>query len=133
MLNRLRMRETMTTNLLQPQEVEVFYIIPAIRSHLAKAMKENGMPQKRIAEILNIRESTVSQYIHLKRAQLSFSAEVDEKIKECITKIKDKHDVIRETQGLLKMIRTTNVLCQIHKKLDGSVPQACDPKNMGCS
>mgnify|MGYP001577863493 FL=1 len=36
-------------DLLQPQEIEVYYIIPAIRRQLAMYMKLSGMKQNKIA------------------------------------------------------------------------------------
>ena len=68
---------------LQPQEVEVFYILPTIRKYLVVYMKEEGLSQKEIAKKLFIRESTVSQYTHGKRASvIDFNENIKKKIKE---------------------------------------------------
>ncbi|MBI2110228.1 hypothetical protein HYT51_00405, partial [Candidatus Woesearchaeota archaeon] len=49
----------MVNQFLHPQEIEVFYIIPALRRQLAIEMKKNGLKQKRIAELLLIEDATV--------------------------------------------------------------------------
>ena len=37
-----------------PQEIEVWYIIPALRRELAKQMVEAGLTQKKIADLMGI-------------------------------------------------------------------------------
>ena len=55
--------------MLQPQEVEVFYVLPAIRRALAKAMIVQGLSQREVAKRLGLTEGAVSQYMHGKRAK----------------------------------------------------------------
>jgi len=58
------MQETM------PQEVEVRYILPAIRRELARIfIQEHKLAQKEAAKILGLTEAAVSQYQHFKRAK----------------------------------------------------------------
>lgn len=110
----------------QPQEIEVWYVIPAIRRELAKAMLDEGMLQKDIAEVLGITSPAVSQYIHNKRAK---SIELDEKIKIEIGKIAKKArageevEMIKEINRLCGMCRNT-CLCRIHRSVE-SVPEKC--------
>ena len=60
-----------------PQEIEVWHIIPAIRKELVVALKEKGNSQKKIADLLNLSEAAVSQYLKLKRArEIIFNADV---------------------------------------------------------
>lgn len=118
---------------LQPQEVEVFYIIPTIRSSLTKYLKDRGLNQREIAKILGIRESTVSQYVSSKRAsKIKFSEKVEEKIMESSKNVNSKLDVIRETQKLLRFIRNSGEICNIHRTLCG-LPGECTIEKMGCS
>lgn len=49
----------MKTQLIMPQEVEVFYAIPALRREMAFAMKASGKKQKEIAKLLCVEESTI--------------------------------------------------------------------------
>ena len=58
----------MVNKLIQPQEVEVWYIIPLIRKELALAMKKRKMPQNEIASLLGVTDSAISQYSNNKRA-----------------------------------------------------------------
>ncbi|HLC55710.1 MAG TPA: hypothetical protein VJJ23_00555, partial [Candidatus Nanoarchaeia archaeon] len=65
-----------------PQEIEVWYIIPALRREFASILKEKGFPQKQIAEKLKLTESAVSQYLKLKRAKdLDFDSNIQKEIK----------------------------------------------------
>jgi len=119
-------------SLLQPQEIEVYYIIPTVRHYLSIFMKEQGSKQKEIARILNIKESTVSQYLSNKRgSKFKFSKEIEDAIKESASKISGNFSLITETQKILKLIRESHELCHIHKQLS-PVPRSCDPLKTGC-
>ena len=99
-----------------PQEIEVFYIIPTIRSSLTRYLKQRGMTQKQIASLFGLRESTVSQYVKLRRASsIRFSKDIDKKISESARRIESRFDVIREIQTILKAIRKSGEICSIHK------------------
>ena len=50
-----------------PCEIVVWYVIPAIRSELAKELLNLGMKQKDVSEIMDITQPAVSQYITDKR------------------------------------------------------------------
>ena len=118
--------------MLQPQEIEVFYIIPTIRSHLAKYMKEQGKSQKEISKLLQIRESTVSHYINEKRAsKVEFNKDIEKEIKLAATRISDKFTLLSEVQRLIELIRKTDILCQIHKQF-ADVPSTCNIEKVGC-
>ena len=116
----------MSSKLIMPQEVEVFYIIPSIRKELACAMKAAGKKQRDIAELLCVKESTVSQYISEKRgAEFKFDKNIKEAAAEAAPRIKDKLSLISETQKLLRLVKESNVLCEIHKAVS-DVPKGCD-------
>lgn len=115
----------MLKNVLQPQEIEVFYIIPAIRSYLAKAMKESGKSQKEIAKLFGLRESTVSQYINGRRATLKLDKKSQEKIEKLARKIKTQIDVVVAVQEALNYIEKSQGICQIHKQIASAIPCNC--------
>ena len=116
----------MKLQIVQPQEVEVFYILPAIRSSMASALKEQGMRQKDIAELLCVQESTVSQYLSAKRAaEVKLGSAIDRKIAIAVKRIKGREDLIRETQQILAMARKEKVVCTAHKAV-ADVPHGCD-------
>lgn len=117
----------MKLQIIQPQEVEVFYILPAIRSRMATALKGQGMKQKDIAELLCVQESTVSQYLSSKRAAaVKFNSAIDREVSAAARKIKTKRDLIRETQRIIELVREDKGLfCGLHKAV-ADVPQGCD-------
>lgn len=117
----------MKLQLTQPQEVEVFYILPAIRSRMASALKENGKSQKEIARLLCVQESTISQYLSSKRAaDVKFNNSINNEIAVAVKKIATKEDMIRETQHILDKVRASKeVLCGLHKAVS-DVPKGCE-------
>ncbi len=117
--------------LLQPQEIEVYYFIPAIRSNLAMEMKKLGKSQKEIADLLQIQESTVSQYMSEKRGVLEFSKEIIAQIRGSALNIKTRMEALEEIQRILMLLRRNGFLCEIHKK-HSDVPQDCSMEKVCC-
>ena len=108
----------MKLQIIQPQEVEVFYILPAIRSRMASALKGQGMKQKDIAGLLCVQESTISQYLSSKRAaEVKFNGAIDKEIEAAVKRIRTKDDLIRETQKILELAREERILCNVHKSV----------------
>ena len=71
-----------------PQELETFYIIPTIRRYFAHFLKEQGLKQKDIAQILNINSATISQYRSNKRGhRFNFDAGTVVEIKKSVSRI----------------------------------------------
>ncbi len=106
-------------SLLQPQEVEVFFILPALRRDLARTMKNQlGLDQKTIAKRLGITEPAVSQYLNNKRAtKVVFSPRMQDVILSCSKKITDNISLIREVQYLISLAREELVTCSLHEEL----------------
>jgi predicted transcriptional regulator len=122
----------MVNKILLPQEIETYYIIPTIRRYYAKHLKELGMKQKDIAEILQISTSAISQYTSTKRGHaISFPKEVEDEIIESVKKLKNSFTYIQETQRILTFIRNTQHLCHFHR-LFCSLPEDCRPSTAGC-
>ena len=118
--------------LIQPQEVEMFYVMPTLRRELAIEMKKLGLKQNKIAELLQIKKSTVSQYINNNRGtKIEFSNEIKQEISKSAPKIKDTLSLIRETQKLIREIRQSCELCKIHKQL-ADIPEDCEPNTALC-
>ena len=109
-----------------PQEVEVYHIIPALRRELAITMKELGLSQRKIAELLHLTEAAVSQYFSKKRgSDIDFDAKIKTEIKKSAKSITDDQHVVGEIQRLLEIIRNTKAICDIHKKY-ATLPSKCD-------
>ena len=112
--------------LMQPQEVEVLYIMPALRREFTKELKRNGCEQKRIAELLCVTESAVSQYLNSKRAsKIAFDTATMKLIKESVARMDSPNSMIKETQLLLKKLRDNGLTCKVHKNL-AKLPDDCE-------
>ncbi len=112
-----------------PQELEVWYLIPAIRRELTKIfISDFKLSQKQISEILGITESAVSQYLSSKRGgELKFSKKEIEKIRKFTKKIiLDKRHSKEYFFKLCLDLRGTKSLCELHKKQDKNIKKNCD-------
>lgn len=110
-----------------PQEIDVWYILPAIRREIALALVKKGLKQREIARKLGMTEAAVSQYLKNKRAK---SVELPIGIRKDIRKAADNlakgDDCHRyEVQALLNTIRASGFLCKVHRKYD-QVPACCN-------
>lgn len=106
-----------------PQEMEVYYVIPAIRRELAKALIKEGLKQNKIAKIFGVSDACVSNYFKAKRAQdVKFNKELKKTIKDCASDLKKgKACYISIVQKICKEFKQSNCLCDLHKKLDNHV------------
>ncbi|MEX0933090.1 MAG: hypothetical protein WDZ77_03270 [Candidatus Pacearchaeota archaeon] len=114
---------------LMPQEVEVWYLIPAIRREFSNIFtKDYNLNQKETAKILGITESAVSQYLKSSRgSKANFSIEDKNKIKISAEKvINGKKDFMKVLYNLCLDLRKSRTICTIHKNQDKSVPKDCD-------
>ena len=111
-----------------PQEIEVWYIIPALRRELAKTMIEDfNLTQKAVAKHMYLTEAAVSQYQSSKRAkEVIFTEAVLSEIKRSATKIieNEKH-LVTEMMRLCKLTGVKQIMCDIHKKQDVKLPENC--------
>ena len=104
-----------------PQEIEVRYILPAIRRELARILiSEHKLSQKEAAGILGLTEAAVSQYQHSKRAkEVVFSNEVIAEIKKSAEKIladkNNKQKLMAETYRISNLTTVKHILCDIHR------------------
>lgn len=113
-----------------PCEIVVWYVIPSIRSKLAKELLNLGMKQKEISQLLEITQPAVSQYISDKRGhEIDFEPEVEEYIKnmakEMTTGELQPIDLIPKFCAVCKTIKTQEVLCQLHKE-KVNIPTHCN-------
>lgn len=102
-----------------PCEIVVWYVIPAIRSELAKELLNLGMRQKDVSEIMDITQPAVSQYITDKRGSgIKLDDNVRKMIKEFAHELSDgtstKKDLVPRTCKICKNVRTIDVLAQIN-------------------
>ena len=108
-----------------PQELEVWYIIPAIRRELALRLKEKGLTQKEIAKKLFLTGPAVSQYLKSKRAkQVVFGEKLMKEIDRAaasILKNPSKLNVIKQTQIICRTARVNQVVCDLHRQMDETI------------
>lgn len=100
-----------------PQEIEVWYVLPAIRREIAKYMLASGLKQKEIAKYLNLTEPAVSQYLKSKRAkEIKFNKKIKSQIKKSAELIiQNKSKVINEIQKCCRLVKKEGILCKLHR------------------
>ena len=104
-----------------PQEIEVRYILPAIRRELARIfIQEHKHSQKQAAKILGLTEAAISQYQHSKRAkEVIFSESVVNEIRVSADRIlaakNTKERLIAETYRISGLTKVRQILCDIHR------------------
>ena len=115
-----------------PCEIVVWYVIPAIRSELAKELLNLGMKQKDVSELMDITQPAVSQYITDKRGSgIKLDNHVKTMVKdfafELYTGESTKADLISRTCTICKQVETADVLNQlgIDKSELGEDCQSC--------
>ena len=101
-----------------PCEIVVWYVIPAIRSELAKELLNLGMKQKDVSELMDITQPAVSQYITDKRGSgIKLDEDVKKMIKEFALELSEgkatKADLISRTCSICKHVKTSDVLEQL--------------------
>jgi len=102
-----------------PQELEVWYVIPAIRKELASIMKNNGLKQVEIAKNLGVTKAAITQYLNNKRgSEIKFNEKIKQEVRNSAKRINDQIDALREVQYLINITREEKVVCQIHKDLE---------------
>jgi predicted transcriptional regulator len=112
---------------LHPQEVEVFYILPAIRRELSIALKEQGKSQKEIAQLLGVTEAAVSQYISAKRGNdVRFPADIAAQIHAAAPRITNHASMIAETQAILASAKQDRFICKMHEQVADNIPRGCN-------
>lgn len=113
--------------LVQPQEVIVWYILPAIRREITNSLiNDHQLPQKEIARRFGLTEPAISQYKKGARGDIEFSVDIKDRIKRAAQNIaEDENSAPREVQRVLNFIHKGGFLCDFHKKY-GLVHDKCD-------
>ena len=137
-----RTRKRKRRTWLMPQEVEVWYVIPAIRRELARIMIGKERPQKQIARMLGVTEPAVTQYKleKSKRSrgdQIKISKEFYPELEKSVNKILDAWDtkksdsdvylaMTREINRIIRVLRDAGALCEVHRDHCDSVHPECN-------
>src|SRR3989344_6422064 len=108
-----------------PQEIEVWYVFPAIRREFAKELLIKGFSQKQIASKMGLTQAAVSQYIQSKRAtNLIFEKEVKSEIKKSVNRFVKTGNMVKEMLYLSSYIKKNMHICKIHKSFE-KIPKNC--------
>ena len=102
-----------------PCEIVVWYVIPAIRSELAKELLNLGMKQKDVSELMDITQPAVSQYITDKRGSgIKLDEDVREMIRNFARELSEgeatKADLITRTCNICHHVEVSDVLEQLN-------------------
>ncbi|MFH1849608.1 MAG: hypothetical protein ABH879_05465 [archaeon] len=111
-----------------PQEIEVWYILPAIRREIAKCLTGSfGMSQKKVAGILGVTEAAISHYKKSKRAKdVVFGEDVVAEIEKSAGRITNNTSrVICEIKRLSNLAHIKKIVCQMHKEQEGNLDSCC--------
>ena len=111
-----------------PQEIEAWYIIPAIRREISKCLiRDYGVSYERVGGILGISKAAISQYLKGKRdAKIKLPKELDPKIMStCKLLFKNKTSSTEEITKMLELIRKKSLKCGICTKLKDGVLEDC--------
>ncbi len=137
-----RLKQVKKRTWLMPQEVEVWYVLPALRRELALAMIKKGLPQKQIAKMLGVTEPAITQY-KLKNSKRARGDQVEipkdfmpeiEKAADKMTRVwndqgspESFHETMtREVNRLIKVLRQAGVICGIHREHCHGVKEDCN-------
>ncbi|MGK0232378.1 MAG: putative transcriptional regulator, partial [Patescibacteria group bacterium] len=99
-----------------PQEIEVWYIIPAIRRDLSKELVQtHKVSYENTGKLLGLTKSAVSQYIKGKRAaKIKLHPEIASEILKSAQKIfESKSDSVKEILRILRIIKKEGLHCEV--------------------
>lgn len=114
-----------------PQEIEVWYIIPAIRKELARILtKKYKMTFDKTGSILGVSKAAISQYINKKRAGLvrmprGIKMEIE---KSAAVIAKNNGMALKEIIRILNLMKRTKCSCGICRKYNKGIFKQCRGK-----
>lgn len=114
-----------------PQEIEVWYIIPAIRRELAQILiKKHNLKYEQTGKILGVSKAAISQYLHKKRAkEIKFPEKIKKEIENASDRIIINNQlVVKEIMSLINKIKQEGVACQACKKYNKGILKLCSAK-----
>lgn len=124
-----------------PQEVEVWYVLPAIRRELARVMISKEIPQKQIAQMLGVTEPAVTQYkLNKSKRSRGDQVQIPEAVLPELLKSADLiikaweeraegefvyEQMTREINRIIEVLREKGTLCDVHREYCAHVDQEC--------
>jgi len=114
---------------LLPQEIEVWYIIPAIRKELSKVLvRKYKMSYEKAGNILGISKAAVCQYLSNKRAnKMRLHEEVKNEIAKSAEIISEKPNMaVLEVERIIKLMKEKKCSCELCKKYNKDIIKYCN-------
>ncbi|MBS3074520.1 transcriptional regulator [Candidatus Pacearchaeota archaeon] len=114
-----------------PQEIEVWYIIPAIRRELSKELvKKHKMTLEMVGNALGVSKAAISQYLSKKRGgSVKLAEKIKNEIKISANSISEnKTEAFHEIMRLLRICKTEGVSCISCRKFNKEVLDHCKMK-----
>ncbi len=111
-----------------PQEIEVWYIIPAIRRDMAVCFsREHKISYDNIASMMGLTKAAISQYIAGKRVErIKIHPKALEEIKlSCNKIVKNKSTAIKEISKVLDIIKRKKLHCEVCGEMVDGVLHDC--------
>lgn len=111
-----------------PQEIEVWYLIPAIRRELSKILTEKyGLTLEKTGDMLGVTKAAVSQYLHKKRASgIKLSDNIKKEIgKSAKILAGDKTKALSEMLKILDLMKKEGCACAACKKYNKGIIEQC--------
>lgn len=115
-----------------PQEIEVWYVIPALRSWIARCLiEEFDSSYEKVGNILGVSRAAISQYVKGKRAaKIKLPQELGPKIMgACKTLVKDNTKAVDEINKILEHMRTKGLTFSVCGKLKEGILEDCSEVN----
>lgn len=96
------------------QEIEVWYIIPAIRKYFVKELKKSHIRQRAIARRLGLTDACVSQYGTNKRSKFTMDEVLSRIIKKPVEELTaDQNKTNTSIQNILDDLRKFGKICDV--------------------
>lgn len=111
-----------------PQEIEVWYIIPAIRREFARVFVKKGLTMEKAGAILGVTKAAISQYLSKKRAKsVKIPSVVQKEIeKSSETLIKDNRKSVKEMLRIVSLMKKSKCECEICRKYNPGISKQCN-------
>lgn len=111
-----------------PQEIEVWYVIPAIRSWISRCLIEDfDASYEKIGKILGVSRAAISQYVKGKRAaKIKLPKELGPQIMSaCKILYKDETKSVEEIDKIINILRKKGLPFHVCGKLKEGVLHDC--------
>ena len=112
-----------------PVEIDLYYLIPALKRELAFALLKRNLKQKEIAKLLNSTEAAISQYLKGKRGNIVDMRKIRKEIERSAENIvKKKSNLVREITKLVKIASKKGIKCKVCEKYNRAIIKYCKCK-----